>query len=53
MDRQPISRKGYDKIKAEIEKLENDLTKVAEHIKAARDEGDLSENAEYHGQRVS
>lgn len=51
MDRQPISRKGYDKIKAEIEKLEDELTQVAEKIKVARNEGDLSENAEYHGQR--
>src|SRR5688500_19380510 len=51
MDRQPISRKGYDKIKAEIEKLEDDLHKVAEQIKSAREEGDLSENAAYHAQR--
>ncbi len=51
MDRQPISRKGYDKIRTEIDRLEDELTQVAEHIKAARDEGDLSENAEYHGQR--
>lgn len=51
MDRQPISRTGYDKIKAEIEKLEDDIANVAEQIKAAREEGDLSENAEYHGQR--
>jgi transcription elongation factor GreA len=51
MDRQPISRKGYDKIKAEIDKLEDELSHVAVQIKAAREEGDLSENAEYHGQR--
>lgn len=51
MDRQPISRKGYDKIKAEIAKLEDDISHVAEQIKLAREEGDLSENAEYHGQR--
>lgn len=51
MDRQPISRKGYDKIKAEIAKLEDDIAKTAEAIKLAREEGDLSENAEYHGQR--
>lgn len=51
MDRQPISRKGYDKIKAEIEKLEDEVSEVAEKIKEAREEGDLSENTEYHGQR--
>lgn len=51
MDRQPISRKGYDKIKAEIDKLEDEIANVAVKIKEAREEGDLSENAEYHGQR--
>ncbi len=52
MDRQPISRAGYEKITEEIRKLEYDeMPKVAEAIAAARAEGDLSENAEYHGQR--
>ncbi len=51
MDRNPISRAGYDKIKAEIEHLEDEISNVAELIKAAREEGDLSENTEYHGQR--
>ena len=52
MDRQPISRTGYDKIKEQIRVLEDDeMPKVAEAIAAARAEGDLSENAEYHGQR--
>ena len=51
MDRQPISREGYDKLKEEIAKLEDQKAEVAEMIKLAREEGDLSENAEYHGQR--
>jgi transcription elongation factor GreA len=51
MDRQPISREGYDKLKTEIADLEDQKARVTEAIKAARDEGDLSENAEYHGQR--
>lgn len=52
MERQPISREGFDKIKEEIRKLEEDEKPIiAENIAAARAEGDLGENAEYHGQR--
>ena len=48
----PMTREGYNKKKAELERLEHEeLPKIAERIAAARDEGDLSENAEYHGQR--
>lgn len=52
MDRQPISREGYDKLKADIRRMEHDeMPEIAEAIAEARAEGDLSENAEYHGQR--
>ncbi len=52
MDRHPISREGYDKLREEIRLLEEvEMPKVREAIKNARAEGDLSENAEYHGQR--
>ena len=48
----PMTREGYNKKKAEVEHLEHvELPKIAENIAAARDEGDLSENAEYHAQR--
>lgn len=48
----PMTRKGYDKIKAEIEHLENEvMPKIADAIAAAREEGDLKENAEYHAQK--
>src|SRR5262245_33979327 len=48
----PMTREGYDKIKAEIDHMENvEMPKIAEKIAAARAEGDLKENAEYHGQR--
>lgn len=48
----PITRVGYNKIKAQIDHLKNvEMPKVAERIAAARAEGDLSENAEYHGAR--
>ena len=52
MEKQPISREGFDKIRDEIRDLEeNEKPKIAEQIALARAEGDLSENAEYHGQR--
>ena len=52
MDRQPISREGYDKLLEEIRHLEQvEMPRIAEAIAKARSEGDLSENAEYHGQR--
>lgn len=50
--RQPISREGYEKLKAEIRHLEDEvMPEIAEKIAEARAEGDLKENAEYHGQR--
>ena len=52
MDRQPITREGYDKLSAEVKHLEEEeMPQIVEKIAAARAEGDLSENAEYHGQR--
>lgn len=52
MDRQPISREGYDKLIEEIKHLEQvEMPKIAQNIATARSEGDLGENAEYHGQR--
>ena len=50
----PMTRAGYDKLKAELEHLENvEMPIVAARVGAARSEGDLSENAEYHGARES
>lgn len=52
MDRQPISREGYEKKREEIRVMEDEtLPAIAEKIKLAREEGDLKENAEYHAQR--
>ncbi len=52
MDRIPMTQDGYNKIKAEIHRLEADeMPKIADKIAQARAEGDLRENAEYHGQR--
>ena len=48
----PMTREGYNKIKAEVEELENVvMPEIADKIAAAREEGDLKENAEYHAQR--
>ena len=44
-----MSQKGYDKLVAELQELENvELPKVRDAIAEARDKGDLSENFEYH-----
>ncbi len=52
MERHPISQEGYDKLREQIRQLEEvEMPKIAEKIGEARAEGDLSENAEYHGQR--
>lgn len=53
-ERVPMTRNGYNKIKAELDELQNEQLPIVERrIAAARAEGDLSENAEYHGARES
>jgi transcription elongation factor GreA len=53
-DRIPMTRAGYDKLKTEVEQLETvEMPALAARVAAARSEGDLSENAEYHGARES
>lgn len=50
----PMTRVGYDKRKAELEQLENvQMPIILERLATARAEGDLGENAEYHGARES
>jgi transcription elongation factor GreA len=50
----PMTRTGYDKLKAELDNLQQvEMPKIAQRIASARAEGDLSENAEYHGARES
>jgi transcription elongation factor GreA len=51
-DRIPMTREGYDKKKAELDRMQHvEMIEVAKRIAAARDLGDLSENAEYHAAR--
>src|SRR6476646_10155798 len=48
----PMTRGGFDKLKAEVEQMDCvNVTATTEKIAAARAEGDLKENAEYHAQR--
>jgi transcription elongation factor GreA len=51
-DRIPMTREGYDKLKAELDRMQNgEMMEVAKRIGTAREHGDLSENAEYHAAR--
>ena len=47
-----MTREAYERKKAQVAEMEDvEMAKIAEKIAAARDEGDLKENAEYHAQR--
>ncbi len=47
--RMPISRRGYQKMRDELDKLERkERFDVVRAIETAREHGDLKENAEYH-----
>ena len=51
-DRIPMTREGYDKLKAELDRLRNvEMIEVTKRVASAREMGDLSENAEYHAAR--
>ena len=53
-DRIPMTKVGYEKLKTEVDQLESEeMPKITKRIAAARSEGDLSENAEYHTGRES
>jgi transcription elongation factor GreA len=47
-----MTREGYEKLKADLDRMQNvEMIEVAKRIAAARELGDLSENAEYHAAR--
>lgn len=51
-DKIPMSREGYEKLKADLDRMQHfEMIEVAKRIAAARELGDLSENAEYHAAR--
>src|SRR6058998_849002 len=52
IERIPISREGYEKLKADLDRMQNvEMTEIARRVATARDMGDLRENAEYHAAR--
>jgi transcription elongation factor GreA len=52
VDRSPITREGYGRIREELERLKReDRVKISKEISVARSHGDISENAEYHAAR--
>lgn len=52
IERIPMTREGYEKLKADLDRMQNsEMIEVAKRIAAARELGDLSENAEYHAAR--
>ena len=49
MNKEPITKKGLDDLKIELENLKNiERPKIVAAIAEARSHGDLKENAEYH-----
>ncbi len=47
-ERIPMSKDGYEKLKAQLDTMKNDdMPRIAEQIAQARGYGDLSENAEF------
>lgn len=52
VERVPMSREGYEKLKADLDRMQHyEMIEVTKRIAAARELGDLSENAEYHAAR--
>jgi transcription elongation factor GreA len=48
----PMTRQGYDRLKAEVTRLESEeMPLITQRLADARAEGDLKENTEYHAQR--
>jgi len=52
MARPPITMKGAERLKAELQRLKSeDRPRIIQAIATAREHGDLKENAEYHAAR--
>ena len=52
MDRAPVTKKGADRLKLELNELKSVVRpRIVEAIATAREHGDLKENAEYHAAR--
>lgn len=52
MDKAPMTAEGYNKLETELKRLKSEeRPAIIKAIAAAREHGDLSENAEYHAAR--
>ncbi|GAB5548344.1 MAG: transcription elongation factor GreA [Sandaracinaceae bacterium] len=51
MDRVPMTREGYEALKADLKEKQAEIHRLAKQIGEAAEEGDLKENAEYHACR--
>jgi len=51
IQRTPMTRTGYDRLREEVERLKKERPAIVRAIAEARAHGDLSENAEYHAAR--
>lgn len=52
VERIPMTKEGYEKLKADLERMQGvEMMAITQRIADARAEGDLRENAEYHGAR--
>jgi len=52
MERAPITREGYGRLREELDRLKReDRVQIIKDIQTARAHGDISENAEYHAAR--
>jgi transcription elongation factor GreA len=52
VERIPMTKEGYEKLKADLERMSGvEMMAITQRIADARAEGDLRENAEYHGAR--
>jgi transcription elongation factor GreA len=50
-ERVPMTQEQYDKLKGELARMEAHMIEITKRVAAAREMGDLSENAEYHAAR--
>ncbi len=51
-DRILMTREGYDKKKAQLDRMKTvEMIEITKRVASAREQGDLSENAEYHAAR--
>lgn len=48
MEKHPMTPEGYERLRDDLRRLKEERPRVIQEIAAAREHGDISENAEYH-----